>query len=364
MNTRPLRVAHVTLQLDIGGMEKLLAEFARHTDRRRAHLHFVSLGGRGPVAEEIEACGWDVTTLDKGAGLKAGLVFRLAKLFRRWGVDVVHTHNNAPFLYAAPAARLAGVPCVVHTRHGRSFGASRRQTGATRLASLFVDRVVCVSEDSARLSAEEGIPRRKVRRLWNGIDLARFAYLGPQEGGPVVMVARLSPEKDAATLVRAAALAVRAEPSFRLEIAGDGACLPSLRALTTELGLDAHVRFHGAVRDVPALLARASAFVLPSISEGVSLTLLEAMARGLPVVATRVGGTPEVVLHEQTGLLVPPGDPAALAERLVSLLRDPARGRQLGLAGRRRVEESFSVTAMLRQYEELYHQVLRRRIPA
>jgi glycosyltransferase involved in cell wall biosynthesis len=362
IHTRRVRVVHVVRQMDVGGMEKLLVEFARHADRDRFDLRFVSLTTRGPVAGEIEACGWPVTALGEPGGLRPALPFRLAGLFGRWRADVVHTHNTAPLLYGAPAARLVRVPGVIHTRHGQHFRAGRRQATAFRLASHLADRVVCVSADSARLSAREGVARGQLRTVWNGIDLARFAYRGPCPGGPAVMVARLSPEKDAATLLRAAALVVRHRPDFRLEIAGTGTCLPDLRRLAGELGLDGCVRFLGEVRDVPALLERAGLFVLPSLSEGVSLTLLEAMARGLPVVATRVGGTPEVVADGETGFLVPAAAPEQLAERITALLDRPDVGRAMGAAGRRRVEEAFSAAAMVGQYERIYDWVLRRAV--
>src|SRR5262249_776717 len=152
----------------------------------------------------------------------------------------------------------------------------------------------------------------KLYTILNGIDVEHFAYRGPQPGGPAVLVARLSPEKDVGTLIEAAARVVREEPSFRLEIAGDGVCMPELRERVREFGLEKHVTFLGQVSNVPELLARAGLFVLSSISEGVSLTLLEAMARGLPVVATDVGGNPEVVADGTTGLLVPARTPQAL----------------------------------------------------
>jgi glycosyltransferase involved in cell wall biosynthesis len=354
---RPLRVMHVVPQLDLGGMEQLVVELARHADRAHHRLHFVCLGPRGPLADDIESCGWPVTSLGQGTGLHLGSVLRLAGLFRRWRADVVHTHNNAPLLYATPAARLAGVAGVVHTRHGRSSRAGPRQTAAVRLVSYLADRVVCVSHDARELSARQGIARRKLATLWNGIDLTRFAYRGPEGGGPVVTVARQSPEKDTETLLRAAALVAREHRAFRLEVAGDGPCLPGLRRLADQTGLAGCVRFLGQVRDVPAVLARASLFVLPSLTEGISLTLLEAMARGLPVVATRVGGNPEVVAEGQTGLLVPPRSADALADRMLFLLRRPEVGRQMGLAGRRRVEKHFEIQTMVRRYEGLYRRV-------
>jgi sugar transferase (PEP-CTERM/EpsH1 system associated) len=351
---RRLRVAHVTFGLDVGGLEKLLVEFARHADRRRFDLHFISLGHRGPVADDIEAAGWPVTALGVPAGLHPGLALRLMRAFRRERTDVVHTHDDRPHLYGTLAGRLAGVRRVIHTRHGRSPGLSRRQDALVRLAAAWVDRFVCVSRDGARLALCRGVPARKVCTVTNGIDMARFSCHGPRPGGPAVIVARLSPEKDHATLLRACAVAVREEPSFRLQVAGNGPLREDLLGLAGELGLTESVRFLGAVRDVPGLLAGAGLFVLSSLSEGMSLTLLEAMASGLPVVATRVGGNPEVVADGLTGLLVPPADPPALAAALVRLWRDPAAGHRMGREGRARAERHFDVRAMVASYERMY----------
>jgi glycosyltransferase involved in cell wall biosynthesis len=353
---RPIRVAHVSLGLDMGGMEKLLVEFARHADRTRFQLRFITLGSRGSLAAEVEASGWQVTALEEPPGLRPGLVFRLAQLFRRGHIDVVHTHNTKPLIYGGPAARLAGVPRVIHTRHGQRFRAALRATAAFRLASRTVDHLVCVSQDSADRSREEGIAAPRIATVRNGIDVARFAYAGPKISGPVVMVGRLSPEKDVATLIRAAAIAVRDFPPLRVEIVGDGPCREDLHRLTAGLGLGEQVSFLGEVRDIPSLLARASLFVLPSLTEGISLTLLEAMARGLPVVATRVGGNCEVVMTGETGVLVSPEAPHELAGAIVRLLSNPQEAHNLGVAGRKRVEQHFDVRQMVRGYEALYLQ--------
>lgn len=357
-NQRRIRVTHVVGQLAVGGMEKLLTEIARHADPARYDLNFVSLGGRDTLADEIEACGWPVTALGKRPGVSLGLVFRIARLISRNRADIVHTHNNPALFYAGPAARLVGVGGVVHTRHGQSYRAGRRQRFGFRVASRFADRIVCVSDDSRRLSLSDGAVPRRVCRVWNGIDLNRFAFRGPSVGGPVVMVARLSPEKNADCLLKAAQIITNQHPSFRLEIAGNGACLPDLRRRAEELALKDVVTFLGEVHDVPSVLARASAFVLPSLSEGVSLTLLEAMARGLPVVATAVGGTPEVVTDGVTGFLVPSNSPADMANALLRLLEDAGLCHRMGRAGRARVEADFSITGMLDQYGQLYHEVL------
>lgn len=351
----PRRVAHVTLGLDVGGQERLLVEMARHTDFTRFEWTVIVLGARGVLADAIEAAGVRVLTLDSPPGFRPGLWRRLARLFRQEHFDVVHTHDDRPLLYAMPAAWWAGVPRRIHTHHhGRLAHVGRRQQFLLRLASRFAEHFVCVSHDSARYMIEQGVSTKRVRTLWNGIDLTRFAYQGPCDGGPIVTVARLSPEKDIANLLRAAQHVLANRPQARFEIAGDGPCRAELARLAQELNLAGRVVFHGEVRDIPALLARASLFVLPSQSEGISLTLLEAMARGLPVVTTQVGGNPEVVDAGVTGLLVPAGNPAALADAIGTILADPARGRQFGMEGRRRVENCFDIRKMLAQYESLY----------
>ena len=349
-----LRVAHVTQGLDLGGSEKLLVEFARHADRQRFELLFISLGDRGVLTKDVESLGWPVMPLNVPSGLRPELVLRLARWLRCQRIDVVHTHDDRQLLYGALAARLARVPRVIHTRHGRSLGLSPRQQRLVALAARRIHRFVCVSRDAARLSARQGIPRQKLCIIWNGIDLDRFSFTGLHPDGPAVLVARLSPEKDIGTLIEAARLMVRREPSFRLEIAGDGTCLTELQDWTRRLGLEDRVRFLGATHFVHGVLSRARLFVLSSISEGVSLTLLEAMATGLPVVATDVGGNPEVVSHGETGLLVAPRDPAALARAIWRVWSDRNLGRELGAAGRRRVEKHFEVRRMVAQYEKLY----------
>jgi glycosyltransferase involved in cell wall biosynthesis len=290
--TRLLRVVHVTPGLEVGGLEKLLVEFARHADRRQFHLHFVSLSNPGLLAGDIQALGWPVTALEQPQGLRPSLIVRLARLFRQLRADIVHTHDDRANIYGAPAARLAGVPVVLHTRHHQGSQLTPRQRWLIRAVSLADSRFVCISHDSARWAARQGIPRGKLRVVHNGIDTDRFTFTGPDPAGYAVFVGRLVPEKDIGTLLQAVALLTCTLPDFRLLIAGDGPERGSLQQRTEQLGLGERVAFLGNVREVPALLARARLFVLSSLTEGISLTLLEAMARGLPVVATSSGRQP------------------------------------------------------------------------
>lgn len=349
-----MRVAHVTLGLSTGGQERLLLDFARYADRTQFEPLFVSLTDRGALADELERLGGRVVTLGDAGGVRPSLVGRLRKLFRGERIDVVHTHDDRPLTYGIPAGRLAGCR-VVHTQHhGKLPHVGSKQEFLVRWIGRLAHAFVTVSRDSAKHYIDAGLPSRLVRTICNGIDTDAFAFQGPLIGGPAVTVARLSPEKNIPNLIRAARLVADRDPDFRLEIAGDGPDRNHIARLIDDLGLANMVKCLGEVHDVPALLARAGLFVLPSKSEGISLTLLEAMARGLPVVATSVGGNPEVVLDGQTGILVPSDDSAALAEAILRVRSKFDDARLMGRAGRRRVEVHFDVRGMVAQYEQLY----------
>jgi glycosyltransferase involved in cell wall biosynthesis len=352
-------VLHVSFGLNVGGQEKLLVELARRGDRSRFALTFVSLGDRGELAGDLETCGARVIAMGEPSGLKPRLVYRLARLFRRLRPDVLHTHDHRALFYAGPAAWLVRVPLLINTRHGRNCHFTPRQVAVGRHLARLVDRYVCVSDDVKAQCVAEGIARSRLLTIKNGIDVEQFAFTGPCPGGPIVAVARLSSEKDVANLVRAAALAAQRVPALRVEVAGGGPCLDDLKRLAARLNVGDRIAFLGEVRDVRALLCHARFFVLSSRSEGIPLTVLEAMACGLPVVATRVGGLPEVVEEGVTGLLVPPADPAALADAIVRLCNDPFGRERMGRAGGRRAEELFDVRRMVAQYEALYMEAAR-----
>jgi glycosyltransferase involved in cell wall biosynthesis len=355
--TAPIRVLHLAGQLETGGTERLLVDFARHTNREATDLVFVALSTGGTPAEDIRACGWPVLTLEKPPGFRPKAIFRLARILRLRRVDILHVHNTGPFIYGSLAACIAGIKHIIFTRHGRETDVKRSHLTLSRLLSRLADRIVCVSDDSSQLASQQGWPRKKISTIWNGIDLSRFRYVGPKPDGPVTMVARLSPVKDTRTLLEATAVVARSYSNLQVAIAGDGPCFADLKAASLELGLGEHVRFLGEVKAVPELLGQASMLVLPSLSEGLPLTVLEAMACGLPIVATHVGGTPEAVRDGETGFLVPPRSPAQLAEKILQVLRHPEEAKTMGLAGRRRVEQFFSIQSMIDSYEGLYREV-------
>ncbi|HEY2253169.1 MAG TPA: glycosyltransferase, partial [Planctomycetaceae bacterium] len=230
---------------------------------------------------------------------------------------------------------------------------------ANRLAAGLSSKVIAVSQDAADVALQiEKVSQRKVEVIRNGIDLAKFSLaMRPRRElqRRAVHVARISySSKDQRTLLAAVRLVADQQPDFVLDIVGDGPDRADLEARCDELRLRSHVNFLGFRDDVHQFLSRAEFFVLSSVTEGISITLLEAAACGLPIVATNVGGNPEVTVHGETGLLVPPRSPAELASAMLEMLRDTNRARRMGIAGRRRVEQHFDLRCSVAKYEELY----------
>jgi sugar transferase (PEP-CTERM/EpsH1 system associated) len=366
-NCEPIRVVHLLPNLRTGGMERLIVEMAKHADRSRTSPQVVCIGERGQLATEAEKFGVEVIALDLPIGRNPRLPLTLARLIRRLRAEVLHTHGPYAQFYGGVAARIAGGCRVVHTMHGFPWPRNWRRRLLSRLSNALTQYVVAVSHDLATYARDElkASPDR-LRVIHNGIDAERFScaaeHTGPDSEGrfAAVMVARLSSEKDFATLFQAIGLVRQKHPNFDLAIAGDGPLRPQLESQIEQLALREHVHLLGNVNDIPKLLSSSQVFVLSSHTEGLSIALLEAMAQGLPVVATAVGGNPEVVVEGETGFLVPRESPGMLADRLVWLFEHRHAAHSMGAAGRRRVEDEFDVRRMVASYEDLYSQSARR----
>jgi glycosyltransferase involved in cell wall biosynthesis len=358
-----VRVIHLLLNVEAGGLEAVVLNLVARSDRSRFEHRVVCLEGLGALAPGFRRL--DVPLESLSATSRLGALARLAPKLRQLRPDVLHSHNAKPHIVAAAARSLGLVPVLVHTKHGRNQPQIFRWRVWNHLASRASDAVVAVSQDAALVARRlEWVPERKLRVLHNGVEtaVAQRAAL-PGARARAVCVARLHPVKDHETLLRAARLVSDARPDFELLLAGDGPERERLEKLSGELRLESVVRFLGRREDVRELLAGADLFVLASRSEGISLGVLEAMAAALPVVATAVGGNCEAVVEGETGLLVPPESPAALAEAILRLLGDPGVACAQGAAGRTRVERSFSLDAMVTRYEALYSELLGRSNP-
>lgn len=351
--TLRVRVLHLLLNVEAGGLEAVVLNLISRSDARRFEHRVVCLEGLGALEPAYRAAGIPIEGLH--ARNRALLLYRLAQRLRHWPPDVLHSHNAKPHLIGAVARTLGLVPKLLHTKHGQNEPWIRRQLVWNHLAARGSDLVVTVSEDAASVARNlERVPERVLRVLHNGIDVDGWAPAREPRRAEAVCVARFHPIKDHATLLRAARLVLDRRPDFRLTLAGDGPERQRLEALSADLGLGEAIRFAGHQKDVRQLLAASDVFVMASSSEGVSLSILEAMAASLPVVATAVGGNHEVVADGETGILVPAGSPEALADALLAVLDDPDRARRLGAAGRLRVEERFSLSKMVSRYEDLY----------
>ncbi len=371
----PVPILHLVLALNVGGLERMLIRLLAHTDRDRFAPTVCALDEPGDLAPELAALGVPLTVVRRGPGIDPRLPVRLAARLRREGARLVHTHNATPHLYGGVAAAIARArtgarfPRVLHTKHGRNAPDVPRKVLLNRIASTFSDRVVAVSEDAAAVARDvERVDPRRIVTIPNGVDTREFrpggdpraarAALGvPQDGFHVGCVARLAAVKDHGTLLAAFERVLRAIPGAHLTLIGDGPERAALTDRARALGIAGAVTFAGAHPDVAPLLAAFDAFALSSVSEGNSLTLMEAAAAGLPIVATRVGGNAEIVEDGVTGLLVPPRDPARFAEALLALAGRADRA-ALGAAGRARVDQRFGLETMARRYHELYAEVL------
>jgi len=357
-----MHIVELVDSLPIGGLERMVADLARGLHRRGHTVSVVCLRQAGPLADCLRESNIEVATLEKGEGVSLSAFRKLRRYLEQNRVDVVHTHNPLTHHYGALAGRRAGVPVVVNTFHGPSnlTGFGRTQV-IFEASCLFSDRVVaCCEAVDAHLRRITFIAKRKLTVIPNGIAVENFNQIAPRAAdGKFVfgMVGRLAAVKDHATLLQAFAEVYRQEPSVRLELLGDGPLYNTLRERAHALGIGDRVVFHGSSLDAAKFLARLDTFVLSSLSEGLPLSLLEAMAAGLPVVATSVGAIPELVQGAQCGWLCPPAQPAAMADALLRSLQCQQRI-EWGARGRDYVISRNSVSAMTLAYEQLFENLL------
>ncbi len=362
-------IVHVIYRLQVGGLENGLVNLINQMPRERYRHAIVSLTDVTEFRRRIRRDDVEVIALDKAPGQDWRLYPRLWRLFRRLRPRIVHSRNLAA-LEAQLPAWLAGVPCRIHGEHGWDVSDldGSRYRRLKRLLRPFVGHYIALSGHiEAYLRDQVGVPADRLTRIINGVDTGRFRPDGPVAELPeafagtdrvrIGTVGRLEAVKDQGTLleafIRLRDLDPAVFPRLRLILVGEGSLRPALEARARAAGVGDQVWFAGARDDIPELLRALDLFVLPSRAEGISNTIMEAMASGLPVVATAVGGNDELVRDGETGRLVPAEDPAALALALQAC-GDPALRRRMGAAGRVRAEAAFSLAAMVNRYLEVY----------
>jgi glycosyltransferase involved in cell wall biosynthesis len=362
-------VLHVVLSLGTGGTERLVVQICQRL-QPRFRLAVCALEDPGVWAAELQSRGIDVVPLRRRPGFRPWLGRLIADIAVRYRATVLHCHHYSPFVYGAIAALLRPGLKTVYTEHGRLSDAppSVKRRLVNPLVGRLPHAMYAVSHALRASMIAEGFPSRRLHVIHNGVDPAppfspfqrreARALLGvPESAFLVGTVARLDPVKDLATLIEAAARVRIAVPDIVLAIVGEGGERARLQEAAAQTGMADAVRFLGQRDDARRLLPGFDVYVNSSISEGVSLTILEAMAAGVPVVATRVGGTPEVVTDEVSGVLVPARDPSAMAEAIHNLAAQSDRARRMGLEARRAVEQRFTIDRMVDQYAEVYQRL-------
>lgn len=368
---KKIGLMHVVHTMEVGGMERLVVDLIEGFSSDRYDRYVCCLAQRGALADQLERIGVPVYCLDKGAGVRWGLPWRVRALIHRLGISIVHTHNLAGLLYGGVGAALGRAKVLVHTEHGRDLDFYRSPT-LQRLEWALTSLPNCVVAVSQPLFDElryaQRIPLSRLLMIGNGVRVERCRVTPPRDLGArlgigerdrlVGIIARLVPVKDHVTMLRAMRTVIRTMPEARLLVVGGGPLRPELESEAARLDIAPRVTFLGVRHDIPELLNLLDVFALSSLSEGMSMTILEAMAAKRPVAATDVGGNSWLVHHEKTGLLVPSRDPDRLAQAILRLLSDRALAAHFGEAGHRLVRERFQLSDVVRQYDTLYQHLL------
>jgi glycosyltransferase involved in cell wall biosynthesis len=352
---------------DPGGTERQMIELARRLDRSKFNLHIACFHKRGAWLSRAEAAATSIAEFPISGFRKPSTVTQ-ARRFGAWltdrGIVVLHTADLYANIFGLPAAAAVGVPVRIANRRDINPNKTIAQIALQRAAYSCAHMVVANSRAAASRLRHEQVPGARVRVVANGIDLAMYSV--PQERRPIrriVTVANLRREKAHEVLLEAAAMVVQRFADIELVFVGDGPRRNELDAIARQHGIDGRVRFLGHREDVPAILASSDLFVLPSRSEALPNAVLEAMAAGLPVIATRVGGMPEIVDHQRNGVLVAADDARALGFAMLDLIQWPEHAYALGARAREAVARDYSFDRMVAAFEELYLDALRARTP-
>ena len=372
ISARPPHVCFVVENLLPAGTELWIRRLVERLDRRRIRPFLCLTDGGGSQSHGLEPADCPVLRLGLPS-LRTPRTWvaarRLSAFLRQESVDIVQVHHADPTYLGVPVARWTGVPRIVQSKYDTGYWLRGVDLWLHRGMRRWVDATVANCEACREAAVvQERAPRQEVAVIENGISLERFSRLADLEVGdlgepesgrptPIGMIANLRPVKDQANLLRATQLLTRAGLPVHLHFAGDGESRDALRRLAAELGVESRVTWHGHVEDPCTILERVPIVVLCSRSEGLPHAVLEAMAAGRAVVATAVGGNAELIRSGSEGLLVPVGDPAALADALARLIRDPAMALAFGRAARARVAERFSETRMVERFTRFYEEL-------
>lgn len=358
---------HLITALEPAGAENLLVNIVRKLDKRRFHVVVGYIYGSGTLATEIKRAGVKVIDLSRKGRIDPWLMIKLFLLIRKEKIKIVHTHLVHASIVGRIAAKLAGVKSIITTRHYAYYRKERSLVNwIERKTAVFNDNSIAISNavKEYMVNREKYEPDR-ITMIYNSVDLGLFdsgdRNVIPRNNNFLIgSVGRLHPSKGYDTLLKSMPQVIEKFPQVKLMIAGNGTEKDHLEKLCTQLYISDKVIFLGrkTPEEIRNLLREINLFVLASNWEGFGLAAVEAMASGIPVVTTKVGGLPEIVEDGRTGFLVPPDQPHTLAERIIYLLKNRNLSIEMGREGRKRVETLFSLNNMIMKLESLYRELL------
>ncbi|WP_020676384.1 glycosyltransferase [Geopsychrobacter electrodiphilus] len=361
-----INVLHIVNSLNVGGLEKIVIDLIGSFSCKY-NSAILCLEGKGILGSDLDKI--KILTLNRKQGLSLGVVFAMVKLLRQNKIDLIHTHNAAPHFYGAIAGFLLHIP-VVHTKHGRNDPSARKKVLLNWFSSLLTNKIIAVSEDAKRVCLEfEHVGQSKVLTIWNGINIAKFQK-GPASNNVrgefgilpddflLGIVARLCPEKNHEMLLQACSHLANKGVPFKLLVVGDGPLRKDIMQQAADLKLESKICFAGLRSDIPDILNELDVFCLSSVTEGVPLTLLEALACSLPCVVTDVGGIAEVVEDGVSGFIVPSNSPVKFASKVFELFESAELRKNFSSAAQKRVSQYFSIQETAHKYEKVYESVL------
>ena len=377
MTKEKINILHIYQNSKIGGIQQQILSIVRGYDREKFNPTVCCFGPKMELGKEIEKAGIDFVALNRQRYNKfsVGIIFDLYRLMKERNIHVLRTHKYRANFYGRIAGKLAGVPVIIASEHNIYRGEKEKRfirRVTNKLLSMVTDKMVAVSDAIKKdILRYDRVSPSKIMVLHNGVDIERFKpgvnfrdmrkqFAISKDDVVIGFVGRLVISKGLNYLIEAVAL-LKNSYNVKLLIVGDGSLMEELKKIAKDKGLEESVIFTGLRRDITDVLSSIDIFVLSSIKEGFPNSLLEAMAMGKPVVATAVGGIPEVIGHGTNGLLVQPADIEGLALALKTVIDNPLMAKNMGIAARDFIEKNYSITATVRKWETFYCQVLERK---
>ncbi len=363
------KILHVTFDMEMGGAEQVIRQLVENSDKSRFESIVLCLDGKvGVLGKEIEKKGFKTLNFHRSPGLDRALIRKIRAYIRDENIDVVHCHQYSPYIYGLLASFGTSAK-VIFTEHGRFYPDSYKWKRylLNPFLSLFTDEVICISKATAdALVKYENFPKRKVKVVYNGIKDKQIKLtddelniikkeLGITETNIVMgTISRLDPIKNQKMMITAFEKVLGTQPNAKLLIIGDGPERVNLEKHTEALGLEESIIFTGFIVNPQRYFGLMDIFLLPSLSEGTSMTLLEAMAFSIPCIVTNVGGNPEIIENNDSGLVVPNDDAKSLSEAMLSLNTNKELAIRLGDNGNKRFQSFFTIENMVNAYQHIY----------